>query len=96
MKDNQFTDLLESVREAGKIQQGHQRPSRQFSFSPFDIKGIRKKLKVSQNTFAHLIGVNLSTLRNWEQGRRIPEGPARALLTVASKDPQAVWNALNS
>jgi putative transcriptional regulator len=96
MKDNQFAELLESVREAGHIQQGRQQPSRKFSFSPFDIKGIRKKLKVSQDTFAHLIGVSISTLRNWEQGRRTPDGPARALLTVASKNPQAVWKALNS
>jgi len=43
---------------------------------------------------AAMIGVSVGTLRNWEQGRRIPEGPARALLQVASCDPEAVRKAL--
>jgi putative transcriptional regulator len=41
-----------------------------------------------------MIGVSVSTLRNWEQGRRVPEGPARALLMVAAKNPKAVSDAL--
>jgi putative transcriptional regulator len=41
-----------------------------------------------------MIGVSVSTLRNWEQGRRVPEGPAQALLRVAAENPQAVIEAL--
>jgi putative transcriptional regulator len=43
-----------------------------------------------------MIGVSLATLQNWEQGRRQPEGPARALLVVAAKAPQTVARALAS
>jgi putative transcriptional regulator len=49
----------------------------------------------SQTDFAMMIGVSVATLRNWEQGRRTPEGPALALLRVAAKDPRAVVAALH-
>jgi putative transcriptional regulator len=67
-----------------------------FEFSPLDIKAIRAQLNQSQHEFAHLIGVSVGTLQNWEQGRRKPEGPARALLQVAMHNPQAVQEALMS
>lgn len=44
----------------------------------------------------HMIGVSVATLQNWEQGRRKPEGPARALLQVALRNPEAVKAALTS
>lgn len=50
----------------------------------------------SQAEFARMIGVSVATLQNWEQGRRRPEGPARALLKVAAVNPQAVAAALAS
>jgi len=62
---------------------------------PADIKAVRKKLRASQSEFALMIGVNVSTLRNWEQGRRVPDGPALALLRVAAKNPIAVAEALH-
>ena len=43
-----------------------------------------------QDKFASLMGISVATLRNWEQGRRKPEGPARVLLRVASKHPEAI------
>jgi len=43
-----------------------------------------------------MIGVSISTLQNWEQGRREPDGPAKALLKIASKNPEAVLDALHS
>lgn len=52
------------------------------------------KLEKSQEEFALMIGMSVATLQNWEQGRRRPEGPARALLRVAAKNPQAVAKAL--
>jgi putative transcriptional regulator len=69
-------------------------PSRKFVFAPMDIKAIRKRLSKSQDEFALMIGVSVATLRNWEQGRRSPEGPARALLQVAAENPEAVVGAL--
>jgi putative transcriptional regulator len=58
------------------------------------IKELRARTKLSQSDFAALLGVELSTLRNWEQGRRVPAGPARALLRAIRNDPQNVIRAL--
>jgi putative transcriptional regulator len=55
-----------------------------------DVPSIRKELGLSQTEFAGFMGVSVGTLRNWEQARREPRGPARALLLVASKQPAAV------
>ena len=95
MKTEAFQELLASVRQAGRIRRGAMRPSRVTVFKPADIRAVRKKLRVSQSEFALMIGVNVSTLRNWEQGRRVPDGPALALLRVASKNPTAVAEALH-
>jgi len=94
MKQKDFEELLESVREAGKILRGEMKPSREFSFTPEDVQSIRRKLKKSQDEFALMIGVSVATLRNWEQGRRQPHGPARALLKIAAENPKAVEKAL--
>jgi putative transcriptional regulator len=94
MKKALFDRLVTSIKQAGKIHRGEILPSRRFEYTPFDIKKIREDLHKSQPEFAALIGVSVATLRNWEQGRRYPVGPARALLTVVSKNPQAVLKAL--
>ena len=94
MKQKDFDELIESVREAGRILRDEAKPSREFSFSPDDVQAIRKKLKKSQDEFALMIGVSVATLRNWEQGRRQPHGPARALLKIAAENPKAVEKAL--
>ena len=70
-------------------------PSRTTTFDALSVRSIRHKLRQSQSEFAFMIGVSPSTLRNWEQGLREPEGPARALLTVAQKNPTAVYQALH-
>lgn len=96
MKKQLFEELVSSIREAGEIRRGEKAPSRRFVFTPKDIRSIRQKLKKSQSEFAQMIGVTVSTLQNWEQGRRQPHGPARALLVVASKAPEVVAKALAS
>lgn len=58
-----------------------------------DVPQIRKSLGYSQEEFAALMGVSVGTLRNWEQARREPHGPARSLLLVASANPAAVRGA---
>lgn len=95
MNDSEFQELLASVKEAGRIKRGEQEPARKFEVRAEDVKAIRAKLDKSQSEFALMIGVSISTLQNWEQGRRQPEGPARALLTVASVNPRAVAAALD-
>jgi putative transcriptional regulator len=70
--------------------------ARVSTFRPADVKSIRLKLGTSQAEFALMIGVSLATLQNWEQGRRMPEGPARALLKIAADNPKAVADALRA
>ncbi len=96
MKKELFDELVESIEEAGKIRKGLVKPSRVFRYRPVDIKRIRKRLHVSQSQFSLMIGVSKSTLQNWEQGRREPEGPAKALLRVVDKQPEAVLQALQA
>jgi len=57
-----------------------------------DVKKICSNYKLSQNEFAALMGISVSTLRNWEQGRRTPEGSARVLLQVAATHPEVIWD----
>jgi putative transcriptional regulator len=95
VNDSDFQQLLASVKEAGRIKRGEQEPARKFEVRAEDVKAIRAKLEKSQSEFALMIGVSIATLQNWEQGRRQPEGPARALLKVASVNPQAVAAALD-
>ena len=95
MKEQDFDNLVASVKQAGKIRRGEIKASRVFEFAPADIKGIRSQLHKSQSEFAMMIGVSISTLQNWEQGRRVPEGPARALLKVAATNPKVVEKALS-
>ena len=94
MKAKDFEELISSVREAGKIKRGEKSPSRRFQFKPADVRKIRTRLELSQPEFAFMIGVSVATLQNWEQGRRRPEGPARALLRIAATHPDAVKDAL--
>ena len=95
MKKALFEELLESVREAGRIRRGEAKPSRVFHFTPTDVKAIRARLGKSQSQFALMIGVSVATLQNWEQGRRRPEGPAQALLRVAAAAPHIVAKTLS-
>jgi len=96
MKKELFAELVESIEEAGEIRKGVVKPSRVFRYRPVDIKRIRNRLNVSQAQFSLMIGVSKSTLQNWEQGRRQPEGPAKALLRIVDKRPQAVLDALQA
>jgi putative transcriptional regulator len=59
-----------------------------------DVRAIRRKLKLSQAQFATKFGFAPATLRNWEQGRTKPEGPARVLLAVIAKHPEVVEDVL--
>ena len=61
-----------------------------------DIKAIRKRLGLTQAAFAQRYGFELNSIQNWEQGRRQPAGPARLLLLVIAKEPEAVHRALAS
>jgi putative transcriptional regulator len=90
MKDELFQELLTSVKQGAAIMEGTLQPSRTFESPETEVRALRKQFGLSQDKFAHLMGISVGTLRNWEQGRRRPEGPARVLLRVASTHPQAL------
>ena len=92
MKEDLFRELEASVREGGAILRGEKPASRTFVFDSPDVKQLRGSFRLSQMEFAKLLGISVKTLRNWEQGRRRPDGPARVLLQVAARHPEAVWD----
>ena len=94
MNKKLFADLVESMTQMNEIARGERAPSREFHVDANGIKELRSKLGLSQPKFAALLHVDVGTLRNWEQGRREPTGPARALLTAIRRDPTHVLRAL--
>ena len=92
MNDELLSELVKSVRQGGAILRSQAKPSRAFEIAAPNVKRIRAQYQLSQSEFAALLGISVATLRNWEQGRRAPEGPARILLQVAAKHPDAVWD----
>ena len=88
--------LLRAAKEARTIARGEAKASNYRIHLPadVDVQAIRKRLRMSQAEFSARFGIPAGTLRDWEQGRRVPEGPARVLLKVIENDPKAVERAL--
>ena len=61
-----------------------------------DIAALRRFVRLTQEQFARAMGISVHTLRNWEQGRRTPEGPAIALLRIAAKHPRVIRENIES
>lgn len=89
-----FDQLAESMEQMGEITRGERSPSREFVVDSFEVKAVRAATGLSQDRFARVIDVQVGTLRNWEQGRRAPTGPAKALLKAIRNDPKHVLRAL--
>ena len=87
-----FEELLESVKQGAAIMKGRMKPLRTSEFAKSEVRKIREQYGLSQDKFATLMGISVATLRNWEQGRRKPEGPARVLLRVVATHPDALLN----
>lgn len=94
MEKNLFNRLVESMTQMDEIERGERPPSREFHVDAVKVKLIRQATGLSQTRFAKAIDVAVGTLQNWEQGRREPEGPARALLRAIHNDPKNVLAAL--
>jgi len=58
------------------------------------VRDLRRRARLTQLEFASRLGVPVETIRNWEQGKRLPRGPARALLAVIAHAPETVFSAL--
>lgn len=96
MKKELFEELLGSVREGGEILRGERAPARSFHFDGPDVRQLRERHGFSQSRFAALMGISVGTLRNWEQGRRKPEGSARVLLKIVERHPEAVFDVVSA
>jgi putative transcriptional regulator len=91
MKDEHFNEFIASIKEAGKIMREETEASRKYEIPEPDVKAIReRRIGFSQSKFADLVGVNIRTLQNWEQGHRHPTGPAKVLLKLVEADPKSV------
>lgn len=96
MRKDLFDQLVESVKEMKAIQAGKRKPARVTHAADLlrtgapDVATLRGHFQLSQAKFAALLGISVDTLQNWEQGRRVPDGPARVLLRVAAVHPEAL------
>jgi putative transcriptional regulator len=96
MNDEDFKKLVQSVKQMGSIVRGENIPHRRTALPVIDVRALRERTGLTQADFSRMMGVSIRTLQNWEQGRREPEGPAKALLRVVQREPQAVLNALHA
>ncbi|HYW61982.1 MAG TPA: helix-turn-helix domain-containing protein [Bradyrhizobium sp.] len=64
--------------------------------APPPVRELRRRARLTQIEFAARLGVPVETIRNWEQGKRMPRGPARALLALIARAPETVFAALAS
>lgn len=92
MNEQDFDRLMQGVKQGAEYLKGTCGPARtcKVTVRVPDIKGIREKLKVSQTEFAQMMGISVRTLQNWEQKRRVPDGPSRILLELAAVYPKEV------
>ncbi|MEN3237928.1 helix-turn-helix domain-containing protein [Methylobacterium ajmalii] len=99
MDDAMFNDLTRSLEQAAAHARGETVPGLHVHVHvprEVDVAAIRKATDLSQDVFARRIGVAVGTLRNWEQGRRKPEGPARVLLALLERNPRLVEETLGA
>ncbi len=87
-------EILQGAREALAAVKGDTTAVRVTIIPRIDVGDIRHRLKMTQAEFSCAFGLSLDSVKNWEQGHRVPEGPAKVLLAVIAKDPKAVQNAL--
>ncbi len=82
-------EILEGIEEIKAFKKGKVSLRTRTLKEPASSKKIREKLKLSQVDFASLMGVSVRTVQDWEQGRRMPKGPAKSLLRIAAQTPEA-------
>jgi putative transcriptional regulator len=86
--------MIASAKQALAFAQGENNGCVVHIPREIDTARIRRKIKMSQSKFAAYFGVSVRTVQEWEQGRVVPSGAARAFLTVIDREPAAVRRAL--
>ena len=90
-----FDDLMSGLDEVDTFLEGKTAGCKVRLPAEVDVKGIRRRLKMTQARFSATFGFSLDAVKHWEGGRRTPESSARAFLTVIDKNPGAVIAALH-
>lgn len=97
-RKNVTAELMEAMGQAVALAEGRMRPGRvhvvPVKVPAVDVRLVRRKTGLSQSLFAARFGFSPGTVREWEQRRRVPTGPARVLLYVIDREPEAVLRAL--
>jgi len=90
-----FESVKKGAEEAFAWKQGKKTGARVTKFTALNVSEIRKQTNMTQKEFSESFSIPLSTLRQWEQGKRIPQGPAQALLKIISHNADMALEALN-
>lgn len=90
-----FESIKKGAEEALAWNQGKKTGARVREYTAIDVADIRKKTNMTQKQFSESFQIPLSTLRQWEQGKRLPQGPAQTLLKIIAHDSKAAIEALN-
>jgi putative transcriptional regulator len=90
--------LIAAAKEGVAIARGEAHPESYRLHVPaeIDVRAMRKKLGMTQKTFAVRYGLTLARVQDWEQGRSVPDGAVRAYLKVIEREPEAVERALTA
>jgi len=91
-----FNDLMTGLDEVDAFLSGQRAGYKVTLPEEIDVKGIRRKLRMTQARFSDTFGFSLDAVKHWEGGRRTPEASARAFLTVIARNPVAVITALHT
>lgn len=91
----QFEQMMDGLNDVEAFLAGKQEGFKAHVPEEVDVKAIRNRLGMTQARFSNTFGFSLDAIKHWEGGRRNPEAPARALLTVIDKNPAAVLTALH-
>lgn len=92
-------ELIEGMKQAVAYAEGEADEDEyeitEVEVAPSDVRALRDKLEMTQQEFADFLGISVHTLGKWERGERTPEGPARVLLKIVEREPEAVLRALH-
>ncbi|MGA3080897.1 MAG: NadS family protein [Terracidiphilus sp.] len=89
-----FEEMAQGTAEARAYMEGERKGYKVTQPETVDVRGLRKRMRLSQGRFAESFGLSVDAVRHWESGRRQPEAAARALLTVIAADPEFVKRTL--
>lgn len=92
MNDDAFAGLVAGMNDVAEFYRGTSKGYRVHTAQ--DIKAIRQRTRMTQPAFARAFGLEVATLRDWEQGRRQPERPAQVLLALIGREPETVQRLL--